>query len=185
MQNNICVYRHRRVDNNSIFYVGLGSENRPYIAHNRNKWWHNITNKTDYEVEVLAKNLNYDDAKELEMLLIEEYGRKDLKLGNLVNLTNGGEGNQGWNPSIITREKMRNNNLGRIMSEDSRKKCKIAGKKGSKSWQRSVICTKSNTVWESITDCANDLNIKMKTLSMYLNGARKNKTTIIYYYGKQ
>ena len=76
---------------------------------------------------------------------------------------------------------MRNNNLGKIMSKESREKCKIAGKKGSLNWSKSVMCTKTNKHWETITDCAIDLNIKMKTLSMYLTGKRKNKTTIIYY----
>lgn len=180
MQNNIYVYRHIRLDTNQVFYIGIGSKYRPFTKNNRNKWWKNIVNKTNYIVEIIAKNLNYEDAKELETFLIFEYGRKDLNKGSLVNLTNGGEGNQGWNPSLETREKMRKNNLGKKMKTSSKEKCRIAGKKGSLNWQKKVICTKTNKTWDSITDCAKELNIKMKTLSMYLNGKRKNNTTIIY-----
>ena len=183
--NNTCVYRHRRVDTNKVFYVGIGNDYRPYNQHNRNKWWYNIINKTDYIVEILAKNLTLDDAKELEILLIKEYGRKDINSGILTNLTDGGEGNQGWSPSIETREKMRQNNLGKTMLEKSREKCRIAGKKGSEAWMKKVICTKTGQTWNSITDCANFLNIKNKTLSMYLNGKRKNITTIIYQHNGQ
>ncbi len=38
-----------------------------------------------------------------ECFLIEYYGRKDLKEGCLINLTNGGEGASGWKPSEQTR----------------------------------------------------------------------------------
>lgn len=30
MENNICVYRHRRLDTNQVFYVGIGTKYRPF-----------------------------------------------------------------------------------------------------------------------------------------------------------
>lgn len=94
-KNNNIVYRHRRLDTNEIFYVGIGSIKRSKEKHNRNKYWSNIINKSEYNIEVVAENLDWDTACELEILLIQEYGRKDLGTGCLVNMTNGGEGSKG------------------------------------------------------------------------------------------
>jgi group I intron endonuclease len=89
---NKVVYRHRRNDDESIFYVGMGNEKRPYTKDGRSKFWNSIVKKHGYSVEVLAQNLSLEEAQDLEKLLIKEYGRKDLGLGNLTNLTDGGEG---------------------------------------------------------------------------------------------
>lgn len=121
------VYRHRRLDDNSIFYVGIGiNESRSFSKRNRNKHWKNITNKTKYSIELILKDLSWEDACELEILLIELYGRNDLGLGKLVNMTNGGDGN---NNIIVTDEarlKMSKNNgkywLGKSRSEETKQK---------------------------------------------------------------
>lgn len=86
------VYRHRRLDTNEIFYVGIGSDKRPYDFNKRNNWWKNVFNLTDINVEVLYSNLSWEDACELEEFLISLYGRRDLSTGTLVNLTSGGDG---------------------------------------------------------------------------------------------
>lgn len=93
---NKVVYLHRRNDDSSIFYVGMGSEERPYSKRDRNRYWNNIVNKYGYSVEVVDSNLSVKDAFELEMFLISEIGRKDLGKGKLVNLTNGGDGCLYW-----------------------------------------------------------------------------------------
>lgn len=92
------VYRHRRNDTNEVFYIGIGkTEKRAFNKNNnRSNFWHNIINKTSYSVEIIAKELSWKDACELECLLIQEYGRKDLKTGSLVNLTSGGDGSKGF-----------------------------------------------------------------------------------------
>ena len=121
------VYRHRRLDDNSIFYVGIGiNESRSFSKRNRNKHWKNITNKTKYSIELILEDLSWEDACELEILLIELYGRNDLGLGKLVNMTNGGDGN---NNIIVTDEarlKMSKNNgkywLGKSHSEETKQK---------------------------------------------------------------
>lgn len=46
--------------------------------------------------------------------------------------------------------------------------------------QRSVTCTKTGKVWDSISDCAKDNNIKYYTLCSKVNGRRTNNTTYIY-----
>jgi hypothetical protein len=99
------VYRHRRVDNNKVFYVGIGKYgHRPYSLNNRNRHWKSITNKSDYTVEILARDISYEDAKELEVFLIKSYGRLDLGNGLLVNMTDGGEGTHGLIVKQSTRK---------------------------------------------------------------------------------
>lgn len=45
----MIVYRHRRLDNFNIFYVGIGKKNeRAYNFNKRNKYWQSIKNKTNY-----------------------------------------------------------------------------------------------------------------------------------------
>ena len=58
--NNVYVYRHRRLDTNKIFYVGISKTKnfkRAYSKNNRNIHWKRIVNKTDYNVEILKSNL--------------------------------------------------------------------------------------------------------------------------------
>lgn len=87
-----CVYRHRRLDTNEIFYIGIGNIKRPYSKEIRNNLWEKIIKKSDYSIEIIAEDLNKELAIELEIFLIKQYGRKDLKTGCLSNLTDGGEG---------------------------------------------------------------------------------------------
>ena len=88
------IYRHRRLDNNQIFYVGVGTDKtfkRAKDKYNRNIYWKRIVNKTDYSIEIILKNLNQKEAYELEEFIIDIYGLKKNG-GILCNLTQGGKG---------------------------------------------------------------------------------------------
>jgi hypothetical protein len=127
-ENNKVVYRHKRLDNNEIFYIGMGYLKRAYSKDTakRNKIWNDIVNKTSYQVEILAENLTWEDACELEILLISEYGRIDLKTGPLANLTNGGDGSKGCSPSKETRNKIGNFHRNKFVSNESKEKMRKA-----------------------------------------------------------
>lgn len=115
--NNYYVYRHIRLDSNTPFYVGKGKENRAY-SKQRNKYWHRITSKTGFEVEIFISNLTEEQAfnKEKEFIkLYRDYGYK------LANLTDGGDGLSGWSPSNETREKISRGNSNKPKSESHRK----------------------------------------------------------------
>ena len=121
------VYRHRRLDTFEVFYIGIGkTEKRAYSKKSRNKWWKNIILKTEYSVEIIIEDVSWKEAQEVEVLLISEYGRRDLGLGNLVNLTNGGEGTQGIIVSDKTKQNMSISATGRKHSEESKEKNRIA-----------------------------------------------------------
>jgi hypothetical protein len=107
------VYRHIRLDKNEVFYVGIGkNEARAYSLQNRNTHWKNITNKTDYRVDILFDDLTWDEACKKENEFIEIWGRKDLGKGTLVNLTDGGEGKNGAKHSDETKRKIANKRRG-------------------------------------------------------------------------
>lgn len=89
------VYKHFRKDTQEVFYVGKGEGNRYKSKIGRNPYWHNIVKKHGFKWEIV----DYFESEELafraEAKLIAEIGRKDLGLGPLVNLSDGGEGASG------------------------------------------------------------------------------------------
>ena len=60
----------------------------------------------------------------LEIFYISAY----KKMTSLYNLTDGGEGNLGWNPPEETRKKIGDANSKRIISDETRKKLSESGK---------------------------------------------------------
>ena len=116
------LYRHIRLDKNIPFYVGIGdSEKRAYNKINRTKIWKNIAKK-GYEVEILFEDLTWEQAIEKEKEFIALYGRRDLGLGPLVNLTDGGEGTIGYRHSDEVKEKCRLVSIGRKHTEEEKRK---------------------------------------------------------------
>ena len=100
------VYQHRRLDTNEVFYIGIGKEeSRAYSSYHRNNLWKNIVNKYGYEVDITHQDIIWEEACVIEKYLISFWGRKDLGKGNLVNMTDGGEGA-----------------INKIITEDSRQK---------------------------------------------------------------
>lgn len=86
------VYEHIRNDTNAIFYVGKGKANRAYAKRDRNEYWKNIVNKTEYTVRFVAKDLDEELAYLVEEERIDQLKRLGIKL---TNLTLGGEGASG------------------------------------------------------------------------------------------
>lgn len=126
------VYRHIRLDTNKVFYIGIGSTSnykRAKEKTNRNIYWKRIVNKTDYKIEILFDELTPEQAKIKEIEFISIYGRRNIKQGTLVNLTDGGDGGCGVIVSEQTRNKLR---------EISKTKKANLGKKLSKEWKENI-----------------------------------------------
>lgn len=139
------IYRHTTLDTNEVFYIGIGKVSkrrvnskirssyfeRAYNKTRRNSFWKRVENKHKYTVEILSQNLTEEFVKELEVILISYYGRRDLNLGSLVNLTNGGEGFVNLNKTEEHKKKIGIALKGRIVSEKTREVLRLAntGKK--------------------------------------------------------
>lgn len=109
------VYEHIRLDKNTPFYIGIGSDNMYKRANEktrRNNLWKNIANKTNYKVNILYDSITFQEAKIKEIELIKKYGRIDIGNGILTNMTDGGDGT-----------------LNKIYTEEYRSKLSIAAKK--------------------------------------------------------
>lgn len=125
-----CVYQHIRPDKNEVFYVGIGGEDRPYERIGRNRYWHNIVAlNSNYEIKILFEGLSWSQCCIKEKWFIKLYGRKDLGLGTLCNLTDGGEGAFGrvFSDEALkrigkhSRERVRKRGYKQNLSEDGRK----------------------------------------------------------------
>lgn len=115
--NNKVLYFHKRKDTDKIFYVGIGCPERPYDQTHRNQYWHNTVNKYGYDVEIVAKNLSWDVACELEIYWIKQLKSTGVKL---CNLTDGGEGVVGHIRSEKTRQLLSQSLTGLKRSEQSK-----------------------------------------------------------------
>jgi hypothetical protein len=102
-ESNCSVYRHRRADNNAIFYVGKASNKyRKDSKADRNTHWHQIVK----EANGFISEIVVDDISEELSLLVEREYIDQLKRLNvaLCNLTSGGQGKTGWQPSEETKK---------------------------------------------------------------------------------
>ena len=104
---NTVVYQWLRKDG-SPYYIGIGNLQRPYTGRRRCG-----TPPPKERIVILHKNLEWEEACEIEKELIAFYGRKDLGTGILRNLTDGGEGTPGVKVSEKTKRKMSENNKGK------------------------------------------------------------------------
>jgi hypothetical protein len=117
-----CLYRHIRKDLNVPFYVGIGKNlNRAYSKSHRNNHWLSIVQKTEYDVQIILDEIDYEFAKEKEKEFIDLYKRK-VDGGTLCNITKGGDGVLGIVHSDEARKKMGEPNKGKTISEWHRKR---------------------------------------------------------------
>jgi hypothetical protein len=146
MKNNV-VYLHRKLTDNSVFYIGIGSSDRPYVFRGRNNLWNKIYNKYGCFVDVVKTNLTREEAIELEILLISHFGKIKDNSGILCNMTDGGDGiRKGYKHTNSFRNKRRKIMLGNTLtkgaklSKEHRKKISI-GQKGRKAWNKGIKYT--------------------------------------------
>ena len=90
------VYAHYKADDptGDPFYIGKGKSKRE-LSNKRNPFWKNIVSKHGFISKRLAENLTEQEAWDLEISLISQYGKLSDGTGCLCNLANGGEGASG------------------------------------------------------------------------------------------
>lgn len=193
------LYRHVRLDTNEPFYIGVGTNNeksenfkRSRVKTNRNAYWKNIVSKTDYKVEILLQSDNYEFILNKEIEFISLYGRKDLNKGSLTNLTNGGEYFLGYTPTIEVIEKRRKKMIGRVTSEETKEKLRIAHKgithsqKTIESFKKKVkqYDLKGNLIklWDSLADAGRSLKIPTTHISKNCRGINYRVKSFVFRY---
>lgn len=82
------VYKHIRLKDDSIFYIGKGKGLRFQSEKGRNEYWNRIVRKDGgFTAEIVKDELTNEEACDLEKALINEIG-----LSNLSNIAEGGTG---------------------------------------------------------------------------------------------
>lgn len=196
--NNYYVYIHRRKDNNEVFYVGISKQIkylRVNTKHGRNPIWNNIVKKYGFYGEVLHNNLSKENACLIEMSLIKSYGRLNIKTGILANLTAGGDGSVDCPKSEETKNKMRVARIGKPLSDAIKQKMsktrtgkKLTDKTKAKlsviaknKFSKKIINTENGIIYNSISECALNLNISRTYLNKLLKTKDKNKYNLTYF----
>ena len=119
------VYRHIRLDTNTIFYIGIGSTSsykRAKTTFRRNAYWKSITSKTKWDYEIIFDDISLEYAKEKEIEFIKLYGRKDKGEGTLCNLTDGGDATSGYIVKDEVKKFLSEINKGKKLSKEHKNK---------------------------------------------------------------
>jgi hypothetical protein len=104
--NNHYTYAYLREDG-TPYYIGRGVKRRAFREHGKH-----ISVPPAERILFLKTDLTFAESVRHEIYMISIFGRKDNNTGILRNLTNGGEGMEGY-----------------IVPEETRKKLSLAGKK--------------------------------------------------------
>lgn len=127
----------------------------------------------------LIDNISNYEACENEKYLIKVIGRRDLGLGTLVNLTNGGEGVVGYILNEEDRKKISNSKIGIPRSEETKKKISaiLTGRKQSEEFKiklskatKGKYCGEKSPLFgkkQSLSTCLKKSILRMKTILQY------------------
>jgi hypothetical protein len=113
------VYAHARSDTGEIFYVGKGSGRRAFAFTGRSAWHSRVVSKCGADVHILARGLTKTEAYRYEKQLIAESSELCIRL---VNLSAGGEGNDGHVHSPSVRAAISKGNTGKLVSGATKEK---------------------------------------------------------------
>ena len=187
------LYTHYREDKNEVFYIGIGTKNsqdlkynsytRAYNKNKRTSYWKNIISlNPDYKVSIILESDSYEEIKLEEIRLIKLYGRRDLNLGSLCNMTDGGDGqiNRVWSKESRTKASISHtgkvlsashidnikkhlygnkSHLGRIFTKEHRDNISKAGK-GKTPWNKDRVLSE-----EEIQSIKNGIQVNKKLCS--------------------
>ena len=196
-------YIHMKETTGEIFYVGKGQGNRFKTTKSRSEYWKRTAKKYGVIVDIVAHGISEHEALLLEKKLIKIYGRKNLGTGNLVNLTDGGEGYSGYICTDETRRKlseagkgrkhteehkqyMSDIMKGRVFSDETILKMRNArlGKKlteeqrikarDSRPSSRKVVCMETGEVFKSASEAARWVGVDTTSICKVCKGKHKH-----------
>lgn len=203
------LYRHIRLDDNSVFYVGIGTKPKNTFStiesiyprayeKRRNKFWNRIVAKTDYRIDIMLESDDHDFIKQKEIYFIALYGRRDLKKGTLCNLTDGGEGMIGLVFTDEHKRRLSESNKGRKTSDETKLRQSLSHKgilwsdekkeafKPYIKWgqdhpsARTLLSLNTGIFYYTVVEASRVYSINLNTLNNMLSGHRRNTTDLIY-----
>lgn len=176
------LYRHIRLDNNTPFYIGIGTVlekytksklnyyNRAFNKTTRNDFWKRVADKTDYKVEIVLESDNYDFIQQKEIEFIALYGRRDLGKGTLVNLTDGGGGTS----TVIFSDAVKE--LRKLHYKQGR--TGLINKNGGENTRAiKVIETRTGKIFETCKEAADSIGMKLANFCDILRTPTRENVT--------
>lgn len=118
MDRKFYVYMHRKISDGTVFYVGKGCGDRKYDKFHRSKWWKSVESKHGRSIEICQEDMSESDSFLLEQWLIAKFRHEGL---NLVNLSDGGDGQSGWRHTTESIEKIKNSQIKLVYSSTGEK----------------------------------------------------------------
>lgn len=214
------IYLHRRPDTGDVFYVGRGKlytrstvlPRRAYSIQRRNYIWRGIVERNggNYSVEIIQWYKTAEEVNQAERNAIKKFGKIIDGTGTLCNLTDGGEGAEGYLHTFETKEKLkiahaknptraerlkskefieksvasRKGNSGSMLGKNhsSEAKAKMAEqRKGGKHYAAKLVVNTDNGIfYDCVEEAANSININKWILYKALKGERANHTVMRY-----
>lgn len=95
------VYRHRRMTDGSVFYIGKGNRDRGWQyskACQRSDWWIRTAKKNGVTIEIVKQGMSDTCAMALEKILIHFHRKNGDRI---VNISSGGDGSVGFSRAGI------------------------------------------------------------------------------------
>jgi len=180
----VIVYKATNIINGSN-YIGitknslkLRKQGHEYSSRRGSKtYFHSAIRKygtENFEWTILENCNSIAQMRLKETFYIGFYRAKQVmeKITN-YNLTQGGQGAYGLSQEI--REKLSEASLGRVFSEESKRKISL-----NSNMSKNVICSITGRRWNSCADASRDLNVNYNTLRARLNGSLNNNTSLKY-----
>lgn len=167
------VYRYRVYETKEVFYIGKGCGNRykQLGLHNRGRFFMDMFNTHNCEVQILWKNMTEEDAFALEKLLIAYYKR--FTNNRLANVCDGGEGASGHHWTEEQKKQIglrgigeKNPNYGNHWTEAQKKalreKQQASGRYKGKNNPKAhkVKCIETGAIFDTMTEAAFSIGLK-------------------------
>lgn len=193
---NKTVYMHLNPSTQEVFYVGMGSQDRPndFDFSRRSKQWISyVVDNGNPIVWVVKDSIPKEEAAQLEEQLILKYGRKGIDLnGCLVNQATGvgqkgviytkernkkiSENRMGFKFSKEARLKMSNSHKGKVLSELHKINIgkSISGEKNGNYKRKFSEETKNKLRVANLGKTQSASTIKKRMETMLLRGLIKN-----------
>lgn len=156
---NYKVYLIRERDTEKVVYVGMTARRIIDRLWELIKVWREPTEK--FTMELVQEYLSQEEAGQLELMLIEQYGT--CKTGR-----NKSPGTKDGKAILVSDEHLRKNRIARLGSKNTEEHNKTISAKNSKP----VMCLETGVVYKSARDAAEKLNLSYSKISLVCNGKR-------------